>query len=326
MTNITWTGLAIAVSTVAAVAFARAQGTAVLDPAVTGAIDVHSHQDPDSTGPNSGTGPRASDAFDVARLAKERGMRAVVLKEHYDQSAGLAYLVRKQVPGIEIFGGITLNLPMGGVNPAAVRHMAEMKGGWGRVVWMPTLDSENNVRRSGKNRPFAAVARNGQLLPEAKEVLEIIAKTKTRDSNGELVLATGHVSPEEVLLLLREGKAVGVKHMLVVHPLLESVGMNMAQMQEATRLGAFLEFVSSFARGADAEAKTREYVDAIRKVGPQFCIISSDLGQLNSPLHPDGLATAAKALRQHGFTEHELHLMFKENPARLLGLQAPPTN
>src|ERR1700720_3969083 len=112
-----------------------------------GVIDIHVHSDPDST-------PRSIDAIDLAKLAKQRGMRGLVLKNHYESTAALAYIVRKEVPGIEVFGGIDLNLTVGGINPAAVERMTMMKGGWGRVVWMPTFDAENQVRDSKENRPF----------------------------------------------------------------------------------------------------------------------------------------------------------------------------
>src|SRR5947207_12917023 len=100
-----------------------------------GAIDMHAHADPDGV-------PRKLDAIDAAKLAKERGMRAIVLKNHYEPTASLAYIVRKEVPGIEVFGGIDLNRTVGGINPAAVERMTMVKGGWGRVVWMPTFDAE----------------------------------------------------------------------------------------------------------------------------------------------------------------------------------------
>src|SRR5215469_14546292 len=105
---------------------------------LSGAIDMHAHSDPDGV-------PRKIDAVDLARLAKERGMRAIVLKNHYEPTASLAYIVRKEVPGIEVFGGITMDLTNGGVNPAVVEHMAAITGGYGRVVWFPTFDAENQV-------------------------------------------------------------------------------------------------------------------------------------------------------------------------------------
>ena len=102
---------------------------------LSGAIDMHAHSDPDGI-------PRKIDAVDLARLAKERGMRAIVIKNHYEPTQSLAYIIRKVVPGIEVFGGISLDLTVGGVNPAAVEWMTKVKGGYGRVVWMPTFDSE----------------------------------------------------------------------------------------------------------------------------------------------------------------------------------------
>jgi hypothetical protein len=93
-----------------------------LSQTLSGAIDIHAHCDPDGT-------PCSIDAIDLARLAKSRGMRAIVLKNHYEPTASLAYIVRKEVPGIEVFGGISLDLTNGGVNPAAVEWMTKVKGG-----------------------------------------------------------------------------------------------------------------------------------------------------------------------------------------------------
>ena len=104
-----------------------------------GAVDIHVHSNPDKV-------PRVLDGIEAAQLAKERGLRAIVLKSHFDPTAGLALLARKATPGIEVFGGIDLNLPVGGMNVHAVEHMAQANGGFGRVVWMSTFDSENQVR------------------------------------------------------------------------------------------------------------------------------------------------------------------------------------
>jgi len=285
-----------------------------------GALDIHAHVDPDSFGPSSNQAARSIDVVDLAKLAKERGMRGFVAKQHYDQTGHVAYLTRKAVPGVEVFGLVGSNRAMGGVNPAAVAHMAEVKGGWGRIVMMPTWDAEHFVRNSKQpNRPFVSVSRSGELLPEVKEVIAVMAKTKTRDSNGSLALATGHNSPQEGLMMAREARRQGL-HVVITHPLLESVGMSIAEMQEAATLGAYLELVSGFATSKEAEAQVRAHVEAIRKIGAEHFILSSDRGQLNGPLHPDALVTAAKALMSHGISERDIDRMLKENPARLLGL------
>ena len=161
-----------------------------------GAIDMHAHCDPDGT-------RRSIDAIDLARLARSRGMRALVLKNHYEPTASLAWIVRREVPGIEIFGGISLDLTVGGVNPAAVEWMTKVKGGYGRVIWLPTFDSEAQVKLTHQQRPFARVSKEGKVVPEVVQVMAIAAK-------NNLVLETGHSSPAECMLLIEEAKRQGV--------------------------------------------------------------------------------------------------------------------
>jgi hypothetical protein len=272
-----------------------------------GVVDIHVHSDPDSV-------PRSIDAIDIAKLAKSRGIRALVLKNHYEPTASLAYLVRKEVPGIELFGGIALNRTVGGVNPAAVERMTRVKGGWGQVVWMPTFDAENQVRYSKENRPFVSVSRDGALLPEVKDVIAIIAK-------NQLTLATGHSTPAEVLMLIREARRQGVERIVVTHAMLAPVQMSVPQMHEAVKLGAKLEFVYNALIGPSKMFEIGDYAAAIRKVGPDACILSSDLGQTGNPLHPDGLEAFFAALRGEGFSAAEIETMAKRNPATLLGLK-----
>ena len=277
------------------------------DQLLRGAIDVHVHSDPDNV-------PRSLDGIEAAKQARLKGMRAIVLKNHYDPTAGLAYLARKEAPGLEVFGGIDLNLTVGGMNATAVEHLTQVAGGWGRFVWMSTFDAENQVRYSKENRPFVSVSRSGALLPETKAVIAAIAKHR-------LVLATGHVSAAEALLLLREGRQQGVAHMIVTHAMNPPVLMDVAQMQEAARLGAMIEFVGGSLTTADAPARMDRFADAIRRVGPQFCIASSDLGQKGNALPADGFAAFLLALRARGLSAADLDRVAKQNPAALLELR-----
>ena len=288
--------------TFAGVVFARGLAAQTL----AGVVDIHVHSDPDSM-------PRSIDAIDIAKLAHDRGMRGLLLKNHYEPTASWAYLVRKEVPGIEVFGGIVLNRTVGGVNPAAVERMTRVKGGWGRVVWMPTFDAENQVRYSKENRPFVSVSRNGELLPEVKEVIEIIAKNK-------LILATGHSSPAEDLMLIRSARSAGVERIVVTHAMLPPVKMSIEEMKQAAAGAAYLEFVYGGLIGPNKAFDIQDYSAAIRAVGPEHCILSSDLGQAGNPLHPDGLLAFFQALRTQGFSQQEIDQMSKTNPAKLLGL------
>jgi hypothetical protein len=276
-------------------------------PKLLGVIDIHAHSGPDSVA-------RSIDAIDLARLAKERGMRALVLKNHYESTAALAYIVRKEVPGIEVFGGIALNRSVGGINPAAIERMVLVQGGWGRVVWMPTFDAENQVRYSKDNRPFLAVAKDGRLLPEVQEALGLIAKNR-------LVLETGHSSAEEGLLLVREARKQGVEHIVVTHAMKAPIRMTIPQMREAAAQGAYIEIDYGGLLGRNPEFRAADYAKTIREIGARFCILSSDLGQPGNPLHPDGLTAFFEALRKEGISQADIDLMSKTNPARALGLE-----
>jgi hypothetical protein len=289
-----------------AIGFAQGSSSPAAGP-LAGAIDVHVHSFPDDR-------PRSIHAIDVAKLARMRGMRAIVLKNHYDPTAGLAYLVRQVVPDIEVFGGIALNLTVGGVNPAAVDHMARVSGGWGRIVWMPTFDAENQVRYSKETRPFVSVSKGGELLPEVKTVIGLIAK-------HNLVLATGHSSAAEGLMLLREARKQGVRQMIVTHAIQPPVLMDVAQMKEAASLGAFIEFVGGSPEGEGAAARLDGIAAAIKQVGPAVSILSSDLGQQGNPLPPDGFGAFIQAMRSRGLSDRDLDVMSKQNPAKMLGLQ-----
>jgi hypothetical protein len=191
--------------------------------------------------------------------------------------------------------------------------MTRVSGEWGRIVWMPTFDAENQVRFSREQRPFVPVSRGGELLPDVRQVIGLIAK------HG-LVLATGHSSPQEVLLLLQEARRQGVQRMVVTHAMNAPVQMTVPQMQEAAKLGAYIEFVGGSLATSDADARVSRFADAIRAIGPASCIVSSDLGQPGNALPVDGFGQFLSALRTKGLSSAEVNRLSKENPARLLGL------
>jgi hypothetical protein len=276
-----------------------------------GAIDFHVHSSPDSV-------PRSIDADDLARLAKENGMRGLVLKNHWESTAALAYMVRKEVPGIEIFGGITMDLSNGGINLEAVKRMIMMKGGWGRVVWLPTIDAENDWKRR-KVGPFVPIAKDGQLLPNVIELIDFIAQ------HHQMVFETGHVSAEEVLLTVHEAHQRGVTHIVVTHAMYYLENMSIPQMQQAARDGAYLEFDADgpFV-GPQPRHTIAEYAEAIRQVGPQFCILATNFGTIHNPpfaLHPQGMLDFMEALHKEGISVADINLMAKTNPALALGLE-----
>jgi hypothetical protein len=305
-----------------------AYGQSDADINLKGAIDFHAHIGPDSQ-------DRSIDADDLARLAKESGMRGLVIKNHWESTAALAYMVRKEVPGIEVFGGITQDLSVGGINIEAVKHMIAMKGGWGRVVWLPTFDAEYDEKSSNQTGPFVPVSKDGHLLPNVLELIDFIAQ------NHQVVLETGHISPQEGLMVVHEAHKRGVTHIVITHAMGER--WTVPQMQEAAQDGAFIEFVYGATLGPTHTGVITDFANAIRAIGPKSCIMASDLGgagegrgkwmrpprverapeaaRVAAPLHPQGLLNFMVAMHKEGISVADVNLMTKTNPALALGLQ-----
>ncbi|MCH8828134.1 MAG: hypothetical protein IID45_01005 [Planctomycetes bacterium] len=281
-----------------------------------GVIDFHVHSGPDSF-------TRSVTDFEIARIAKKRGMRALVFKNHFTMTADRAYLAEK-VTGMTCFGGIVLNRAVGGLNLEAVKRMLSFTGEHGKVVWLPTFDAENHVRHFKEKRPFVRVVQNGKVVPELMPLLKLIAKY-------DLVLETGHASAEECLILIRAAKAAGVKKIVVTHAMADPVGMTVVQMKQAAKLGAVMECVwLTNLTGPNSHLPSQrhwrkitsaDYAQAIRSVGAKHFILSSDLGQYLNPIHTDGMKSFIFGLRQAGISDKEISWMCRETPARLLGLK-----
>jgi hypothetical protein len=274
-----------------------------------GAIDMHFHMDPPLA-----DGSHDEGVIATIRIARSRGIRALVIKSHSEPTSTLAYQLGLDMPEIRLFGGVVMNRSNGGMNAAAIDYMAtKVYGGPGKVVWMPAYDSEIESNPPYPKKPFVPVSRDGELLPEVKEVIAAVAKY-------HLILASGHIAPEEALMVFREGRKDGVRTMIATHAMDLAGKMNMEQMLEAAKIGAIVEF--DFRNVLD-EGAVR--ADAIRKIGPERCLISEFWTQKSPRVYGglDGVGQFVEAMHARGFTDHELDLMFKQNPARLLGL---PTN
>jgi hypothetical protein len=270
-----------------------------------GIIDIHAHIGPATQLSIS----RSLDAIEAAQLAQRHGMRAIVFKQHYLETASWAYLVSRVVPGIKLFGGIALNRSVGGLNVNAVEQVATFKGGFGRVVYMPTFESEHY----NPNSPIAVpVSKNGQLLPAVLDVLKVMAKY-------DMTLSTGHSSPAESIMIIKAAKAAGVNRIYVQHPIMPRVGMSIETQKEAAKMGALLEYVLGEAMGNAKEFE--HWVEGIKAVGPENVVIGSDLGQWGRSLPTDGYKLTIPRMLKAGLTQAQIDLMTKKNPARLIGLE-----
>ncbi|MGH8021407.1 MAG: DUF6282 family protein, partial [Opitutaceae bacterium] len=165
-----------------------------------GVIDLHVHTMPDVR-------PRRFDDVQQAKLARAVGATAIVLKSHQFPTVDRAYHTQAHVPEVRVSGGLVLNIAVGGINPAAVRVACHQGA---RLIWMPTLDARNHRQREGWNDGIDVVV-DGRLVPAAREVLRIVA-------DHDVALATGHLSPEEIRVVIEEASAAGVRRLIVNHP------------------------------------------------------------------------------------------------------------
>jgi hypothetical protein len=295
---------------------------------VAGAYDTHVHVAPDVM-------PRLIDDLSLARRFKEVGLRGFVLKSHYVSTAERAEVVRASVPGVDVLGAVTLNVAVGGMNPVAV----EIAGrGGARLVWFPTVDSVNqrtsraeapagskppmwaalqaDLRAEGIDPPpVAVVDENGEVRQDVVDVLKVMAK-------HDLVLATGHLSAAEIPVLVRAARANGVRRVIVTHPEFTSQRLTVEQQEELAELGAFME--RCFTTPYTGKVAWDLMIENIRRVGPRYSLLSSDLGQPHNPPVEDGLALMADYLLKAGISEEDIHLMAVTNTVNMVSLATLP--
>ena len=282
---------------------------------IRGLIDFHTHAAPDVFG-------RAVDDEELAALAASREMEAVVFKSHVTITADRAWLARKHVPGVKIFGGVTLNWAVGGLNPQAVEWMWRMQGGYGRVVWFPTFDADNHVRRAGTAPSgIGVVDERGAVLPVVREILRICAAQ-------QLVVHTGHASAEQALALIAAAREEGCDRIVVTHAQFDVVDMSEAQMKQAAALGAKMELCAlGILVGPDAPLEWMRHsprvplahtAACIQSVGAQHFVLGTDLGQSGNPTPADGLQMFVAGLQAAGVSREQIETMGREVPGALL--------
>lgn len=287
---------------------------------VRGAYDLHVHSGPDVL-------KRRIDDLDLARRFAEVGLAGYVIKSHYVPTSARATLVRKAVPGVNVLGSVTLNALTGGMNPLTIA-IAAREGA--RLVWFPTVDSVNERTHIGsvpkEKLPFWAVLQEqlreqgieappvrvvdeqGRLLPETRQVIREIAR-------HQLVLATGHLSRDEIFAVVDAAVEEGVKHIIVTHPDFPTQNLSAEDQRALAKKGAFLE--RCFTTAFTGKVSWETMFERVRAAGVESSFFSSDLGQPANPPVEDGLALMADKFLEAGFTEEEVHIMAVRNTVAL---------
>ena len=290
---------------------------------VRGAYDMHIHSEPDVL-------PRKFNDIVLAEHAIEAGMAGVVLKSHYICTADRASLINQMFPQIRAFGGLVLNNSMGGMNPLAV----EVAGRLGnKVVWMPTVDAENEVKNitgenvDGKPQPYwMTIARamrakgiagdpvkvvvDGKVTHAAIQCMEVIAEY-------DMILATGHISPEEMLPVVKAAREAKVNRVVITHPEFPATYLDQDQQKALGKYDVMFE--RCFTQPYTKKVEWETVYDNIRTIGPNSTILSTDLGQSTAPWVEEGLGMFISNLLDNGFSPAEIETMSHENAGQILG-------
>ena len=267
-----------------------------------GTIDLHVHTAPDVR-------PRKLDDLEAARQAASRGMRAILLKSHVTLTADRAALAEHAVPGVRVFGGLALNAPVGGLNPAAVETALKMGAA---QIWMPTESAA--AEPHPKPAPGLTILDEEGVKPVVLEILHLV-------SEHNAILGTGHLSPAETLQLVPAARAAGVRKILITHPEHPPVEMPLLLQEELRdRYGVIVERCLITTDLGHGRLPFSALAAAIRRVGSATTVIATDFGQPENLYPVDGLATYIAQLRAEGFARADIVLMSQANPARLLEL------
>ncbi|MCL2391403.1 MAG: DUF6282 family protein [Oscillospiraceae bacterium] len=294
-----------------------------------GAIDMHAHGYPQFTL----NMPGRQNNLQWTQAAKAAGMAGFVMKSHIWPTVGEAYLLNKMVDDVTVFGSITLNYTVGGINPMAVQIAAESGA---KVVFMPTWNAKNDMDKGAKYvdrmRPYittidsamadktgiSIIDDSGELIAEIHQVIEVCKQYG-------LAIGSGHVSIEESMKLCKAASAAGVGFILT-HPLnTPLINASFDQMKEIAQMGGYIENVFIACMPMHEGLKPKRIAEVIEHVGAQQCLMSSDAIEAWNPPPPEILRMFIATMLALGISEDDIYTMTHTNPAKLLKLEESVT-
>ncbi|MBM9460342.1 hypothetical protein JK386_10545 [Nocardioides sp. zg-536] len=298
------------------------------DELLVGALDLHAHGYPEFTLRRR---PRVTNV-EWAEAAAAAQMRGFVIKSHFFPTMAAAGTLQELHPELEIFGSITLNPPVGGLNPTTVEMAAQMGA---RIAWFPTWSAKQEppkhsitlarmepylttlaAERAQTEDAVAVVDADGALTADAQAVVEVC-------SAYGVTVASGHLPPEHSLVLAEAAQQAGARFVLT-HPCSGSVAATIEHQQRIAELGGYIEHVFIGCMPMHQRTNPRELADAIRAVGPERCIMSSDAGEAWNPPAPEVLRMFIASMLDLGIDADDVYRMTHDNPALALGLDTAP--
>lgn len=284
---------------------------------IAGAIDLHAHGYPEISLSYKG---RVTD-HDWAKAAQELNVGGFVIKSHVWPTMERAYLLQDQFPDLRIYGAVTLNPNVGGLSPWTVESAIALGA---TALWFPTWSARFDIEHHGgkyfrSHLPFYnqlsakdgiyLLEKTGELVDEAKVIIDM-----ARDAG--LVVGTGHISPAESIKLAEYCCDVGFRKLIFTHAM--GVGANQAEMEAMAQLGGYIEF--SYLHVLLQRFQISDIIDAVKKIGPEKCILTTDAFFSWTPPEPEMFRLFAGVLHYHGLEPHHIRQMVYDIPRKLLDL------
>ena len=275
-----------------------------------GIFDLHLHALPDLT-------VRNGDELTFARQCKEVGMAGFAVKNVLESTVNRARYVNMMVPGFNYVGGICLNYTVGGINPTAAEACLQQGG---RIVWMPSghakfhKNIQHGFAKYGLKRPIylppdaegiTILDKDGNLTNETKAVVEVAKYYNA-------LIATSHISPEEIIKLGKFCKEQNVKHILT--HLMWTPEYDIELGKQFVEDGGVIELTAVTFGGFVHKRKLSECVDAINIFGAKNIVLSSDTGAVRSMIPSEIFRMFSVNLSNAGVSDDDLNLMMKTNP------------
>ncbi|MEM2096415.1 MAG: DUF6282 family protein [Candidatus Caldarchaeum sp.] len=287
-----------------------------------GAVDMHLHGSP------TGWMPYRPSMLETSQEASVAGMKALAFKDHYYMTSPLARVIQESLEKwcgergltpVEVYGGVTLNYAVGGLNPVAVK--TSLRGDFKektKVIWMPSIDSDL-TRRAANLGPGITVLEDGRLKNEAKEIVSIVAS-----SDSKVAIETSHLYYQEILALAEECEKQGVD-LVVTHANQELTLLTVEEAVELVERKAWIQLAVISMLGTPIAApgwvvNYHHSIELLKAVGPDRVILATDAGQTGAkPV--EYMKMGVWSLLSRDVSSDVVARIVGDNPRRVLGLK-----
>jgi hypothetical protein len=302
---------------------------------LTDAIDVHAHA----------RGGDEEDPLHAAQEASRAGMKAILYKSispgrPWEVAARLQdevdrWAEKEGVRPVKCLSAWVVGIPLKPVNFAEIKEAVD-HGVSG--MWMPPVTSAWSMYRLGgrgvwfdaKRRyddPVAPVPweeakktgvyvldDHGTLMPAVRDTIRLCA-------DHGVTLSFGHLSPQEMDAMADEMAAIGYRRAFIDHPFSEVFELDVPKLKRWAEAGVRFALTwdeLSPLLGVD----TQDMVAAIRAVGPEHFMLSSDAGIPILPPTVEAYRLLAATLRAYGMTEPEMKQLMTGSAEQIVDLAA----